>query len=794
MLKIYFRAGIRNLIRHRSFSLINVIGLSLGFSAIMVMAVMLYQYLTVNGQFHNKERMYYVKTRGLDGGEAMMTPYPFLYTILQSCPDVEAGSHMQSYRWPWIKAGNKEFQDNTWFVDSGFFKVFSYPLQYGDPATVMHHRSDIVLSQEMAIKLFGSAADAIGKPLMRDDSIPMTVTGVLQPVPSNTTSRPEVLMSTDVINAESDWISMADWHNGLAETYLLLRKGADTARVNAQLNRIVRANFDKSLPKTTAFLAPYSRFVEAESGNLTLVLIKGLTGCIVFILLVVVANLINLNAATLLGRQKEMAVRKMMGSGRFHLIAQFMLENAMTVFASLVIAFLLFSGLLMPAINELLRDHFGSIAVNIRHDYPLIGFFILVGLLIVVLAGSFPAFHFGSVRAVDAIKGRVTEKRDRNTTRNIFITLQFVLATTFIGVTIIFNSQIRHMKSAALGFHQENVLVAHVGLAYRDPKTAAARYDALLNDLRHNPAVLGFTNSNNIPTAYDDNFNFFSDPASSHEISMRQAAIDAGMLPTFQIKLLEGRNFSGITDSSDNHTVIINHRAAELMGWKNAVGHQLRPNGDKNVYTVVGVTADYHFGDLSRNIDPLLLWPMGRQKLMSSFLSIRYAPGHGQEIGRWLTRTFKEIPSRQDFSFEFLDTRIDKQYSLLEGILKAINYIAVLTIFIATMGLFGLIASFTRRRVKEVGIRKVLGAGTGDIVRLLSRSFLVLIGISLAIATPMAWLVMHNWLQDFAYRIEIRWWMLAGAGLIALSIAALTVGYHAVRAAKANPVTALRSE
>ncbi|HEY4109751.1 ABC transporter permease [Puia sp.] len=794
MLKIYFRAGLRSLLRHRSFTLINVLGLSLGFSAIMVMAVMLYQYLTVNGQFANKDRMYYIKLKAADGKSHMLTPYPFLYSLLQSSPGVEAGSHLQTWWSPWLRAGKNEFQDDTWFVDSGFFKVFSYPFEYGNPATAMRDRSGVVLSHEMAGKLFGSVAEAIGKTVMRDDSVPMTVTGVLQPVPSNTTARPQVIVSTAVLMANNDFAQAANWYNSFTENYLLLRPGADTAKINAQMTRIVRTYFDKNLPVQTAFLAPYSQFIDVESGNLVGVLVRGQIGAIAFILLVVVANLINLNAATLLGRQKEMAVRKMMGSGRLHLVVQFVLENAMVLFTSLFLSFLLFSSLLMPAINAILRDQFGTITLNIRHDYPLIGIFILGALVIVTLAGSFPAIYFGSLRAVDAIKGRISEKRERNTTRNIFITMQFVLATIFIGITLIFNSQIRHMKGAALGFDPDNVLVAHVGLSFRNPGAASARFDVLLNDLRRNPAVLGFTNSNNIPTAYDNNFNGFVDPATGREVSMRQASIDDGMLATFRIRLAEGKNFNGLTDSSDRNTVMVNRRAAGLMGWSHAAGHQLRAKGDKELYMVVGMTEDYHYGDLSRNIDPLILWPMGKQKLMSAYFSVRYAPGHGEEIARTLAGSFREMPSRQQFSYDYLDARIDKQYALLEGILKATNYVAVLTIFIAAMGLFGLIASFTRRRVKEVGIRKVLGADAGDIVRLLSRSFLLLIGIALVIATPVSWLVMHTWLQDFAYRVDIKWWMLAGAGLIALAIAAVTVGYHAIRAAKANPVNALRSE
>jgi putative ABC transport system permease protein len=507
-----------------------------------------------------------------------------------------------------------------------------------------------------------------------------------------------------------------------------------------------------------------------------------------------VANLLNLNAATMMNRQKEMAVRKMMGSGRFHIILQFVLENMILVFCSLLLAFWLFRAVLMPAINDLLRERYGAISVNIRHDYPLVGVFVLAGLLIIALAGSVPGIHFGSLRPVDAIKGYIVRKRERNYVRNGFIVLQFALATIVIGLSIVLSSQIRHMKSASLGFDKEQVIVAPLGLAYRDPKAAGARFDALLNELRSDPGVESFSSSWDIPTQFDENYNGFVDPVTNREINFRKGATDDGMLPTYHIKLLEGRNFDGLHDSLNNGKVIINRKAQELFGWKNAVGHVLREKGGNNLVTVIGVMDDFHYGDLSRDIQPLVNSFGGHQQLGYRYLSVRIVPGHETEVITRVTHGFREMPSRRPFSYEYLSDMVDHQYTFLEGILGSLNFIAVLTVAIAAMGLFGLIAAFTRRRVKEVGIRKVLGADVRDIVLLLSRSYLLLITLALAIAAPVVWWVMHSWLQDFAYRVTIEWWMLMGAGVIALAIGVVTIGWHAVRAARANPVNALRSE
>lgn len=794
MIKLFFRSGLRSLLRFRQFSLINLTGLTLGFSAVMALAVLLYQFLTTNGQFSNKDRLYYVKLHSPNGGDGLQTPFPYLDAILRSCPDVEAGTHTQTWENPWLKAGNKEFQDDSWYVDTGFFRVFSYPLESGDPLTALRDKYNIILSHEMAVKLFGLSAAAAGKTVFMDDSIPLTVTGVLQPIPTNTTMRPQVLMTTALLKKNGDFMQNANWYNTFAENYLLLRPGADTAKLNARLNRIVQLQFDASNRNARAYIVPFAQFVQNESGNMTMAIINGIIGSILFILLVVVANLINLNAAMLLNRQQEMAIRKMMGGSRMNVMLQFVMENGMIVLASLVLAFILFTGLLLPAMNDILRDRLGAIALNIRHDYPLAGVFILAGLAIILLAGSWPVLHFGSLRPMDAIKGKIAGRLSGYGSRNVFITLQFVLATTFIGISLIMNSQIRHMKSAALGFDQHQVLVAPLDLSYRDPKAATARYDALLNDLRNNPGVAGVATSWSIPTGYDDNFNNFYDPAVNKPVSMRQAVIDDGLLPTYRIPMAQGRNFDSHLDKPGENPVLLNRSAVTLLGWTQAVGRKLRAQGDNNVYTVIGVTEDYHYGNLTRNIDPVIHFFSGPQSLGTRYLSVRIIPGHEAAVQQQLAKAFAEMPSRRPFTTEWLDSRIGHQYSLLEGALRATNFIAVLTVFIAAMGLFGLIALYTRQRVREIGIRKVLGADIPSVVLLLSRSFVMLVGIALVVASPLAWLVMHNWLQDFAYRIDIRWWMLAGAGGIVLVITLVTVGWHAVRAAVANPVDSLRTE
>jgi putative ABC transport system permease protein len=573
-----------------------------------------------------------------------------------------------------------------------------------------------------------------------------------------------------------------------------MKPGAGITKINGQMNRLATTFFHPDKRKNELTLSPYKDFVKNEAGDIVQVIIKGQVGTIAFILLIMIANLINLNAATMFSRAKEVAVKKMLGSSKRQIILQFCIENGLIVFASLCLAFVLFNYLLLPQINTIVESKFGTVVPSMNHDYPLALWFIAGSLLIVIIAASYPAFHLTSLKVTDVIKGKISATNKKQYARNIFITIQFVLAITFIGVTFILSKQLNHMKSATLGFDKEDVLVMPINLAYRNEESAHARFDAMLNKLRSNPYINDISTSDVIPTAYQNNFNTFYDASSNTEISMRHAVTDAGLIPTYAIPLIEGRNFNNVPEKHEHNNVIINRTAMKALGWEHAVGRQIKSRGGDETLTVVGVMEDFHYLDLTRNVEPLLHHYGDEQQLGYTYLSVRIDPRHTNEIVTQLQNEFKAIPSRRQFSYEFMDSRIDKQYTLLNGILKVTGYVSLLTNFIAAMGLFGLVTLFTKQRVKEIGIRKVLGANVTDIIRMLSQNYAMLIIIASAIATPLVWIIMSRWLQDFAYRINVSWWTPLMAGLVALVIALSIVIFQAIKAAVANPVKSLRTE
>jgi putative ABC transport system permease protein len=789
----HLKSGYRNLVKYKGFSLINLVGLTLGLSAIMVLAFLLYQFITVNSQFQNKERIYYVRTQSANGGIHKQTPFPFLQEALRTCPQIEAGTHAQTWNNPWLKHGQKEFQQTTWYVEPGFFRVFTFPLAYGNPLTALQQKHSVVLSTDVALKLFGQT-NVVGQTLIADDSIQLTVTGVMEPIPGNSTFRPEVLLTSALLMDNPEFREMADWYNTFAENYFLLKPGADAQLVSAQLNNIVQQHYHADNRNERLMLTPLNDFVRNEAGNLVQVIVKGQIGTILFILLIIVANLVNLNAATMFTRAKEVAVKQMLGSSKRQIIMQFCVENAMLIFVSMLLAFLLFNAVLLPQINSMIADRFGAMLPDIQRDYPLALGFVAAGLIIVIIAGSYPAFHLISLKVTDIVKGQISRTGNRSITRNVFATIQFVLAITFIGVSIILSRQINHMKSAAMGFNKENVLVVPMHLAYKDFSAAHARFNALLNDMRANPYIKSISTSEDIPTAYHSNYNTYYDPVTGKEAKIRVAYTDAGMLPVYEIPVIEGRNFNNVPFEQEASNIIINRKAMQALGWTSAAGKQLKAKGSNETVTVIGVMEDFHYQDLTRNVEPLMHRYGEAQQLGYTWLSLRIDPARTNEIVQLLQAGFNEMPSRRTFSYELLESRIDQQYTLLNGILKVTNYVSILTVLIASMGMFGLVALFARQRVKEIGIRKVLGAGVPDILRMLLQNYVLIIMVATAIAAPMVLIVMGRWLQDFAVRIDVSVWMPVMAGIIALLVALAIVLMLAIKAAKANPAKSLRTE
>ncbi|MBL0355884.1 MAG: ABC transporter permease [Chitinophagaceae bacterium] len=794
MFRHHIKTAIRSLWKNKTFTAINLLGLVLGLSSVMVLSVMVYQFLSFDNVQRDKASMAYLKTKAKDGNEYTQTTYPLLYEALKTCPQIEAGTHMQTWYNPWLKYNEKEIQeDRCYFVDSGFFRVFSFPVKYGSVKDALNDKFSVVLSEEAAEKLFGKG-DPTGKTIAADDTVQLTVKAVLKHISSNNSIRPGVLLTTALLSDLPGFKDNANWYNGFAENYLKLKQGADVNKLEAQLNHLVKLNYHPERKSDKIIVVPFQQLPAESMGSIGKAIISGSIGTAFFILLIIVVNLVNLNAGTMFTRAKEVAVKQMMGSGKRSIIMQFCIENALIVLVSLLLAFLFFYCLLIPQMNQMFGSQFGEMELNIAKDYPLLLIFLVTGFLIVIIAASYPAWHLTSLNVTDAIKGKLSKGNRKSISRNAFITLQFVLSILLIYTTVILNNQMKHMKSASLGFNKDDVAVVNLDLAFKDPKTAESNFDAILNTLRNDTRVKSVSTNAVVPTAYWNNFNTYYDVASNKEVNLRHVSADAGYFSTFEIPMADGRAFNNVPDSNERGNVIINKAAMKAFGWTTAIGKQLKQKSNDQVYTVVGLTEDFNYRGLTENIEPLLHWYGGKQSVNNNYLSVLISKGHSKDVMASIETAMKGIPARRAFSYELMIDKVDKQYAMMDHFLAMARYVAFLTIFIACMGMLGLITLFSRQRIKEIGVRKVLGAGTGSIVLLLSRNFLILVTIAAVIAAPLAFSVMNGWLQNFAYRITIHWWMFVVGALAALAIVCLTVSFQSIKAALANPVKSLRTE
>ncbi|MEP7110120.1 MAG: ABC transporter permease [Ferruginibacter sp.] len=793
MIPINLKSAFRQLWKNRLFSMVNIIGLSAGLASVMALLAGVYLYSTTDDMHRDKDRMYYLKTTGADGNEFTQTTYPLLDEILKTCPEVEAGTHAQHWSNPWLKYGEKELQENTMYVDTGFFRVFSFPLKYGNASRALNDKFSVVISDKVAIQLFGKT-DPVGQTVFADDTVQLTVTGVLETIPANSTVHAEIFLTTALLKSNPNFVSNANWYNGFALNFIKLLPGKSINALDSKIAKLVALNYAPTRKTDKVKAVPFTN-MRNEAGPVINIIIKGSVGTAIFILLIVLVNLLNLNTAIMYTRSREVAVRQIMGSGKANIIKQFCLENALIVFLSLILGGLIFINILLPQLNTMYGSRFGEVSLSPGKDYLFVLVFIVIGIILTIAAGTLPALKLLSVRVSDGVKGKIIKAGGNHRIRNIFIAFQFTLAIIFICITIILNRQIDFMKNASPGFNKDDIAVVSLDLAFKNTDVARAHFETILNDLRTKPFIKSVSTNSVIPTAYWDNFNNYIDPATNKEVTLRHTSADAGFVTTFEIPLIEGRNFSDALTATEKKSVMINRTAMKALGWATAAGKQLREKGGDDMYTVIGVMEDFHHQDMQKGIEPLLHWYGGKQGLMgNNYLSIRAERSHIKGVLQQLQADFNAMPSRRPFKQDLMTDLVSRQYALIDGILKTTNFVALLTIIISCMGMFGLISLFAKQRVKEIGIRKVLGAQVSQIVLLLAKDFSRLIMIACIIAFPVAWFAMDSWLQSFANRISIQWWMFVLAGCFALLIAFFTIGFQAVKAALANPVNSLRTE
>lgn len=794
MFKNHLKVSLRNLWKNRTLSVLNLLGLSIGIGSVLTLLFSVYAYYIADSNLEGQEQIYSFKTIRNDGVNYFDQPFPLMDKILETSPQTVAGTHMHGWGNIWLEYKEKELQERTDYVDPEFFDVFSLPLKYGDKKTALKNTYSVILTDRVSQKIFGDK-NPVGETLKGADSLNLTVTGVFEPISPYSSFRFGVVLPNEILKNNPSFKSQNNWSNSFTGSFIRVRHGTDIAQLERLVNKLVQQNYtDPTLIKELKAI-PHSE-LRMEAIPVVRIIINGSIAASFFVLLIVLVNLLNLNASTLFMRTKDIAVRKILGGSKHSVIVQYCMENGILVFIAVLISGGLFLGLLLPTLNDIYGADFGKIDFTVEKDYPVIIGAILLGLVVTLIVGVFPALRFISVPVAMGIKGKIEAIKSNFFFRNSFIIMQFAIAILFICIAVILNHQIGFMKSADVGFERDQVIVGNIDLDYKDLEVATSKFNTLLDALKANPYVKSLSVSEAIPSDYYFNYTDFYDTYTGRDVHMRRSHTDDGYLKTLQVPMVMGRDFNKDLDNSEETSAIINRSAMKALGWNTIEGKYLKYKNYKGKgYRVVGVMEDFHYQDFQNAVEPLFHIYNDQRNLGSQrYLSVRVEKGGEKPVQQMIASAFDGIDSRRNYGQAMLTEKVNGQYRLIEGMLKTVNVVALLTIFIACLGMFGLISFVAKRRVKEIGIHKVLGAGVAKIVVLLSKDFMVLVGVSALIAFPIAYYVMNAWLNGFAYSIKIQWWMFALSGSIAFLITSLILSIQAVKSALANPVKSLRTE
>ena len=808
MLKNFLTTAIRHITRHKGFSFINIAGLTLGLSACFLIGLFVwdeYQYDTFIPGGAQVYRIY--DERDIKQGMEKMavTPPVFATTLRQDFPEVEQVARVMmtaEYKTLFEVGNNKLYEQNGYFVDSTFFGVLPLTFKYGSSAKVLDEPASIVLSDEMAVRLFGNE-NPVGKQLLID-KLPLRVKGVFVKdvrfhLPFN------FLRPLAAVHVPAERMQSWGWQQFF--TYVKLKRGTDVHELELKFQKEVKeksASFAKQRSiALTPFFQPLSaihlhsadfKFDTAQRGNITYV--NALTIIAIFILLIACFNFINLATAKSLKRAKEVGVRKAAGAGRRHLILQFMGETVLLAFISIVLSVIL-AALLLPWLNQFTGKHI-SFALFARPvvSLLLIGLTILVG----IIAGFYPALVLSNFKPASVLKGNPAggEQPGRIPwVRHGLVVTQFSLSVLLIIGAIVVYEQVDYLHNKDLGFNKEQIMFFPMR-----GNNMFKNVDAFKNGLLRAPGVSSVSIGYGFPgdaVAGDE----IIVPRNGQRVSQpaTQLTVDYDYISTLGLQIVAGRDFSKAMGTDKDHAWIINETAVKQLGFvspQKALGQTLywhvwgAANPDSlKTGSVVGVVKDFNYKSLYDKVETTVIqiFPDAAWKVAVK-ISTANMSNTIREVGHVWDKFTPEYP----LEYKFMDENFGRMYTAEDKLKSLLLIFAAIAILVGCLGLFGLAAYTAERRKKEVGIRKVLGANTQGLVLLLSKDFIKLVVISLLIASPVAWYCMNLWLRDFAYRISIGWWVFAVAAIVALSIALITVSFQAIRAALADPVKNLRTE
>jgi putative ABC transport system permease protein len=807
MLKNYLKIAFRNLARNKVYSVINIAGLAMGIAAFLLILEYISLEKSVN-QFHsNLPNMYRVMLQNKEGGSWSQIEPGWMVKAKERLPEMKDFCRFEEGIAQGIvknEAKNISFRESDiGYVEGNFFEFFSFPLKSGNAKTF--NRPNVAfMSESYAKKYFGNE-NPIGKTISlfnQFGNLPYTVEGIYEDITENSTIQFDIVFSLETLKNEANlndngWANLNNLDSQFANAFVLLNEGADYKAFEKKLTAL-RRELQTEKDATDFRIQPFSEVHLAtsftddlqHSGNIQYVYMLG--GIAFLILLIAWFNYINLSTANSLKRANEVGVRKVVGATQGNLIGQFLGESLLINALAFVIALLLVV-FLQPFFNEMIGKNLSleTLKSNSIWGYGL--GFLLIGSL---ASGAYTALSISNFKPIEILKGKIAKTSKGIFLRKSLVVSQFSISIALILFTILIYSQLQYMKNKDLGMNINQLLVIR-GAEIGKDSTYKARKTAFLNKISQQSFVKDYCVSGSVPSNW---YNFMNQGLTSPKSKAGDenktygfSIIGDRFLKTYGIKLKAGRNFTAEecnVDWNDNSKVLMNERAIQQLGLTPEEAITTKIKWDERYLDIVGVVKDYNHRSLQQVIDPMIFYPQNN----SAYFTVRLTPDKMQEKIALLEKSYKESFAGNPFDYFFVDDNFNKQYVSEKQYSQLFTTASFWAIFIACMGLFGLATFTVESRTKEIGIRKVLGASVASITTLLSKDFLKLVLIAIIIASPIAYYFMDKWLADFAYKINIDWWIFALAGFLAVLIAFLTVGYQSVKAALMNPVKSLKTE
>jgi putative ABC transport system permease protein len=801
MLKNYFKIAFRNLQKHKVFSIVNIVGLAVGLSVFWMMALYISDEMSYDRSFENAERIFRVVQSGSSATGSFklaITAVPLAPALKHDYSEIADAARIDQEGGGIIDFQDKKIKaDDILLSDSSLINMFRYPFLSGNPMKALAKPNSIVLTRGLALRLFGEVENALNKVIsFENENNPVyRVTGVIEDIPANSHLHFSALRSLPSGYSDS-------WENAHVYTYIMLKPGVDPKKLEAKFPGFYASHFPVQLarlsqyrmdlqPVTSIHLHSAMDYEIGHNGDIRYIYLFSIVALL--ILVIALINYINLATARSSIRVKEVGIRKVIGSGRKHLILLFLSESVLfTLIAAVVAVFL--SGIFLPLFNRLSGKTLGLWQFGRGTTLSVL---VLFSLFTGLTGGIYPALFLSRFRPIPALKGQQGNLHSNVIFRKVLVSFQFVMTITLIAGCCIIYQQLHFLLNKDLGFNKDQVLTFHIHNPAVRNQVEALKAKLQQSPLIESAAAASIPIGNNY---IESGSYYFEEQNGEIASSSRQAQnlmIDASYLNTLQIKLITGRNFSDSRPTDKTGAILINETLVKELGWTDPIGKQVQYKSDGQGHTsnffVIGVVKDFSIYSLQYKIAPLLL-QMPPTLNDEDNLYVRVSKNNISGAIAYIKEIYHQFDPDASFEYHFLDENFAVHYESEKTQGSLILVFTVLAIFIACLGLFGLVTFTAEQRTREIGVRKVLGASVTSIVRLLSGDLIVLVCLAIFVATPIAWYCMHVWLENFAYHVSVSAWVFLFSGTLAVLIALITVSFQAIRAAGVNPIKSLRSE